>query len=72
LTYNLFHNAGPIYDTVIDMVDVFRFGDPSYRYYWRTIGNGVGYILKMISYKPNNFNPFDGKKPVPNGPKRFY
>jgi hypothetical protein len=29
LTYNLFHNAGPIYDTVIDLVDLFRYGNPN-------------------------------------------
>ena len=29
LTYNVFHNAGPIYDTVTDLVDLFRYGNPN-------------------------------------------
>ena len=63
LAYNLFHNAGPIYDTVTDLIALFRFGDPNKRYYWQRIGNGVGYILKQITYKPRNYDPFNGKKP---------
>ncbi len=34
LLYNLFHNAGNIYDTTISLVDLFRFGDPDDRAYW--------------------------------------
>jgi hypothetical protein len=29
LAYNIFHNAGPIYDTVTDLVALFRFGNPN-------------------------------------------
>jgi hypothetical protein len=83
LSYNIFHNAGPIYDTVIDLIANFRFGDPTYRYYWQKIGNNVGYILKQIAYKPRNYDPFNGKKPTPtpvnpqqppqpNKPPRFF
>jgi hypothetical protein len=82
LTYNLFHNAGEIYDTTVDMIDLFRYGDPNYRYYWQTIGNGVGYILKQISFTPKNYEPFNGRKPnppptpvgpnKPNRPPRFF
>jgi hypothetical protein len=72
LTYNVFHNAGAIYDTTVDLIDLFRYGDPNYRYYWQTIGNGAGYILKQISYKPKNYDPYNGKKPTPTpiGPNK--
>ncbi len=63
LFYNVFHNAGNIYDTTTDLVDLFRFGDPDDRAYWQTIGNGVGFLLKQLSFKPKNFDPYTpGKK----------
>lgn len=73
LVYNLFHNAGSIYDTVTDLIDLFRYGDSGQRYYWKTIGNSVGHLLKQISYKPKDFDPYNGPKkpvtPTPEPPK---
>jgi len=62
LVYNLFHNAGGIYDTTTELVELFRFGDSGDRAYWQKIGNSAGYLLKAISYKPKNFDPYNGKK----------
>jgi hypothetical protein len=62
LVYNLFHNAGGIYDTTTDLVELFRYGDSGDRAFWQKIGNSAGYLLKAISYKPKNFDPFTGKK----------
>lgn len=65
LTYNLFHNAGAIYDTTIDTVDLLRYGDPNYRAYWQTAGFNAGYILKQVTYRPKDYDPYKGKKPTP-------
>lgn len=63
LFYNLFHNAGNIYDTTSDLIELFRFGNPDDRAYWQTIGNSVGFLLKQLSFKPRNFDPYrPGKK----------
>jgi len=45
LFYNLFHNAGPLYDTFTDLIANFRFGDPDERIYWQRIGNDIGFML---------------------------
>lgn len=35
LIYNLFHNAGGIYDTTTDLVELFRYGDSGDRAFWQ-------------------------------------
>jgi hypothetical protein len=59
----VFHNAGNIYDTTTDLINVFRFGDSNDRAYWQTIGNDFGFLLKQLSYKPKDYDPYNpGKK----------
>lgn len=61
LTYNLFHNAGGIYDTTADLIALVRYGDPNDRAYWKQIGSSAGYMFKSISYKPKNYDPYNPK-----------
>lgn len=61
LTYNLFHNAGGIYDTTDELIALVRYGDKGDRAYWRQIGNSAGFIFKSILYKPTNYDPYNGK-----------
>lgn len=56
LVYNVFHNAGTIYDATSDLIDNFRFDTPNYRSYWQRIGGDIGLIVNQISYKPNGYN----------------
>lgn len=34
LTYNVFHNAGKIYDAITDLISNFRFNTPYERSFW--------------------------------------
>jgi hypothetical protein len=45
LVYNIFHNAGQIYDSVTSIIENVRFNDYKERGYWVNIGNNVGYII---------------------------
>lgn len=58
LIYNIFHNAGRVYDAVTDLIDTFRFEDPGLRGYWTNIGWNIGLMINQISYKPENYDPF--------------
>ena len=69
LTYNIFHNAGRIYDATTDLIDNFRFGDYAVKKYWHRIGNDIGLIINQISYKPTNFDPY--VKPNGNSSKKL-
>jgi hypothetical protein len=62
LVYNLFHNMGRIYDSVTDLISIFRFGDPKTTKYWNSIGADVGLIINQISYKPTNYDPYNSTK----------
>lgn len=55
LIYNVFHNAGHIYDSVTNLIDNFRFVDPGVREYWIRIGWDIGFIINQISYKPKDY-----------------
>ena len=63
LTYNLFHNAGAIYDATTDLISNFRFNTPYDRTYWKRIGNDIGLIINQVSYKPKDYDPYT-KTPV--------
>jgi hypothetical protein len=58
LLYNVFHNAGTIYDMATDLISNFRFGDPTTRVYWQKIGGDIGLIVNQVSYKPTNYLPY--------------
>lgn len=57
LIYNIIHNLGNMYDCVIDLVDVFRFGNPAIRSYYQRIGRNFGEILNNLAYKPRDYDP---------------
>ena len=61
LVYNIFHNAGKIYDAATDLIDNFRFNDPGFRSYWQRIGNDIGLVVNQISYKPQDYDPYTKK-----------
>lgn len=61
LVYNIFHNAGGIYDSITDIIDNFRYNNPAIRSYWQRIGGNIGYIVNQISYKPTNYEPYKPK-----------
>lgn len=63
LTYNIFHNAGQIYDSTTNLIDNFRFNTPYEHSYWKRIGNNIGLIINQISYKPSNYDPYNNKNP---------
>lgn len=58
LTYNIFHNAGKIYDATTNLIDNFRFNTPYEKSYWQRIGNNIGLIINQISYKPKDYDPY--------------
>lgn len=60
--YNVVHNLGKIYDNTVDIVDIFRKGDPSTENYWKNLGYYFGDSLNQIFYKPENYDPY--KKPT--------
>lgn len=66
LVYNIFHNAGHIYDSVTSIIENVRFNDYKQRGYWVNIGNNVGYILNQVSYKPQDYDPYH--KDIKNKP----
>jgi len=66
LTFNLFHNAGGIYDTTSDLIALFRYGDKKDRAFWRQIGASAGFMVKSITYKPQDYDNYNGK----NGNKK--
>ena len=45
LVYNVIHNAGFIYDAVTALINTFRYGDPSQRAYWQSIGGSIGFVV---------------------------
>jgi hypothetical protein len=61
LVYNVFHNAGQIYDATTDFIDNFRFNDPSKRSYWKRIAMNIGLVINQISYKPKDYDPMPKK-----------
>jgi hypothetical protein len=57
LVFNVFHNAGNIYDATTDVIDNFRFNSPAYRSYWQRIASDIGLVINQIAYKPSDYDP---------------
>jgi hypothetical protein len=62
LFYNLVHFSGDIYDNVIALIDIIRFGDPTQVIYWKYLGFYIGSTINMVFYMPEDFLPYVAPK----------